>query len=521
VVFTWAELLRGEAASLLGLTGSLTLSASHQAADMRAVAECVDPLASLLELLQYDKRKEVELWRQQVHCCQICFSEKPGLQFVHLGGCAHFFCSDCVTEMARLHVSEGSILELRCPIPDCRAEIIASTLEQVLEEEAYERWLRLKIQQVMSSELENVVFCPRCEESGVEAPVLAEVPASPEEAPVAACRRCSYIFCGRCLGVAHAQIADCITEEERMMQVSLRKLEARPLTVAEKRRQERLMARAAKSLALQLSPGGNLPKVDAAGYVVEEFETMHEGDEIVSVSTGTLENIAGQTVIWSKTENFAEELEAALDTRPPLVVRFQAPKASDAQMRMRQKRAMEELMTLRALKKDSQSCPKCKVRINRSQGCNHMQCTTCGTHFCYRCGAWMNPADPYSHFKTSGCTTFDTEEVQRMTQEQRRGGVDAELAELRRQFGRQEELFAQFEARQLGVPIRRRRLEHHKDDSPCPTCRQWNHRSGTLNHVRCQYCRSSYCHCCKKRIEGVVTNHFRGDGACPQHGDPK
>lgn len=31
-------------------------------------------------------------------------------------------------------------------------------------------------------------------------------------------------------------------------------------------------------------------------------------------------------------------------------------------------------------------CPKCRVVIERTTGCKHMQCPRCRTAFCYRCG---------------------------------------------------------------------------------------------------------------------------------------
>jgi len=34
-----------------------------------------------------------------VHTCQICFSDKAGTQFVHLGGCDHTFCKECMEEV--------------------------------------------------------------------------------------------------------------------------------------------------------------------------------------------------------------------------------------------------------------------------------------------------------------------------------------------------------------------------------------------------------------------------------------
>ena len=35
---------------------------------------------------------------------------------------------------------------------------------------------------------------------------------------------------------------------------------------------------------------------------------------------------------------------------------------------------------------NAQLCPKCKIYIQRTKGCDHMVCTFCETDFCYKCG---------------------------------------------------------------------------------------------------------------------------------------
>ncbi len=35
---------------------------------------------------------------------------------------------------------------------------------------------------------------------------------------------------------------------------------------------------------------------------------------------------------------------------------------------------------------NASSCPRCRQAIERIEGCFHMHCTLCGTHFCYECG---------------------------------------------------------------------------------------------------------------------------------------
>eukprot|EP00913_Durusdinium_trenchii_P028803 g27009.t2 len=158
-----------------------------------------------------------------------------------------------------------------------------------------------------------------------------------------------------------------------------------------------------------------------------------------------------------------------------------------------------------------------------------MTCTRCRTHFCYRCGKKLDPEMPYNHFSATGCTTFDTEEVRRMAMQQRdrqgQGFIDVELERLREEFGEQRDLFAQFERQRPGVrPERAVRLGRRNiadrlrnGEVQCPSCGQWNGRVGGLNHIRCGMCRGSYCGHCRRRIQGVITQHFRGEQACPQH----
>lgn len=43
----------------------------------------------------------------------------------------------------------------------------------------------------------------------------------------------------------------------------------------------------------------------------------------------------------------------------------------------------ESVETLMLLSKDTKPCPTCKTRIQKIDGCDHMKCTMCGTHFHY------------------------------------------------------------------------------------------------------------------------------------------
>ncbi|XP_025998162.1 E3 ubiquitin-protein ligase RNF217 isoform X2 [Astatotilapia calliptera] len=46
--------------------------------------------------------------------------------------------------------------------------------------------------------------------------------------------------------------------------------------------------------------------------------------------------------------------------------------------------------------RNAQKCPKCKIHIQRTEGCDHMTCVQCNTNFCYRCG------ERYRHLRFFG-----------------------------------------------------------------------------------------------------------------------
>jgi len=54
------------------------------------------------------------------------------------------------------------------------------------------------------------------------------------------------------------------------------------------------------------------------------------------------------------------------------------------------------------LEKSTMSCPSCHVHVEKSMGCNHMTCSKCKQHFCYRCGSKLQASNPYEHFSRPG-----------------------------------------------------------------------------------------------------------------------
>ncbi|XP_078068935.1 E3 ubiquitin-protein ligase RNF217 [Mustelus asterias] len=57
--------------------------------------------------------------------------------------------------------------------------------------------------------------------------------------------------------------------------------------------------------------------------------------------------------------------------------------------------------------RNAQKCPKCKIHIQRTEGCDHMNCSQCNTNFCYRCGEMYRQlrffGDHTSNLSIFGC----------------------------------------------------------------------------------------------------------------------
>ncbi|KAJ3038737.1 translation termination inhibitor protein itt1 [Rhizophlyctis rosea] len=64
-----------------------------------------------------------------------------------------------------------------------------------------------------------------------------------------------------------------------------------------------------------------------------------------------------------------------------------------------------ERETLEWKRNNTTGCPTCEISVLKSDGCNHMTCS-CGTHFCYLCGAYLDKRRPYMHFNQLGSPCY-------------------------------------------------------------------------------------------------------------------
>ncbi|KAJ1272557.1 hypothetical protein BS78_06G211400 [Paspalum vaginatum] len=145
--------------------------------------------------------------------------------------------------------------------------------------------------------------------------------------------------------------------------------------------------------------------------------------------------------------------------------------------RMTEREVAEEMRTIRELYKDVQLCPKCRMAIAKTAGCNKMSCGNCGQYFCFTCGKAING---YEHFRSRECKLFAARDI----------------AEWENQMAAmQPERQMRHVARPVGGTVR------------CPKCRARNFKDDE-KYIFCWACRADYCALCRRKVESRKAGHY-------------
>lgn len=280
----------------------------------------------------------------QAFACGICFESKKGGRCVKLP-CGCVFCQECIVAFWSLAIKEGAVDSVVCPSVECvkeRRALDASTVESVVGPEATKRWQNLSEKRLVDRD-KRYCFCPRemCEalvSPKEEVKKPALAPAEPRKAAI-------RLDIGR-------------SDEPK-----------RPaMSDASRWDNYRQCGKCDYSfcyLCRALWHGAHTPcDIRDTHRAVREYLDADEAGK------RSIEHRLGQRnteALFALIRDYEREQEAL--------------------------KWMEEHTT---------PCPCCKAQIEKSEGCNHMSCTRCRSHFCYRCGKTLSAADPYKHFQQPG-----------------------------------------------------------------------------------------------------------------------
>ena len=294
--------------------------------------------------------------------CGVCFSDVLGrdLRACAPGVCAHAFCATCVGEMARVHVTEGTIAALRCPEPGCGAALAPSTLRAALPEPLYERWERLTLERSLDS-MADLTYCPRCETAVIE---------DEGDDHCARCTSCAFAFCSLCREGWHPGMT-CLTPERRIEVLRARGAGDAAAGDEARRKHREQMADAMAQRYIERE-GKRCPKCGQGVVKSEGCNKMH-----CVGCDGYFCYVCGDAIIGY--EHFREgrcslfDLEAIEAWEQQMNANFVAAEA-------RQRDAYVAGLDARLTR-----CPGCRQQNYKLGNNNHVRCWSCNQHFCYAC----------------------------------------------------------------------------------------------------------------------------------------
>ena len=94
--------------------------------DPRAIQDIGCANLLLRTLIEHDRAERQRVFNTSFYNCQVCFSEKAGVDCINFQGCSHVYCKECVTEYFLVQIGEGNVKGLNCPDTDCDSPAMPS-----------------------------------------------------------------------------------------------------------------------------------------------------------------------------------------------------------------------------------------------------------------------------------------------------------------------------------------------------------------------------------------------------------
>ncbi|KAK9814225.1 hypothetical protein WJX72_002540 [[Myrmecia] bisecta] len=366
------------------LRDSLDLRGSQQQWQQQEPQQAQQQPAELviMQLLRYNAARDHQLFREGTWACGICLEELPGVRCLRVGDCKHAFCQDCLGQQCRLNVREGTIENLRCPEPQCKAPMNRQVVKSLLSPEEAARWEDLELQRTLAH-MQDVVYCPRCSSACLE-----------DGQNCAQCARCFFAYCSLCNEAWHPG-RQCVSAATKLELLRNRMKGVRHESGSELRRKELEMMSLKSieettkpcprcSMAIQKSQGCN--KMTCANC--NTFFCYRCGREIEGYShykdSGCVLFEEAEILRWQ--DEWEAQQHGAVGHVNQLAW-AQHARANDAPPGMR-----------------VCPCPQCGQANMKVGNNNHMACWACTCHFCYSCRKLLRGKGiGAAHYGPKGC----------------------------------------------------------------------------------------------------------------------
>jgi len=202
ILFLWIEWLRNEACTFLQETRT---SEIHACDVVGTEGQCKSLVVSgdLSGLIDWDQKREGHLLQKSIQqLCGNCGELLPGSS-CRLGICKHVLCVQCIAVMTS--ISRNNKVTPCCPLPQCHEQMTSDMIGDLEVQRPQPETNDLK--RILGTPIKDVVvFCPRCEDLGVDTPVsTSNVGKHVSEACV--CPKCVWVFCSVCRSPWHGSEA--------------------------------------------------------------------------------------------------------------------------------------------------------------------------------------------------------------------------------------------------------------------------------------------------------------------------
>ncbi|KAG9307459.1 hypothetical protein G9A89_017289 [Geosiphon pyriformis] len=268
----------------------------------------------------------------KLHECIICTDEFPTNQFLPVTiECTHEdnVCRECVRTHIQHELSDKGNFRIVCPGENCKIIMQDFDVRRFVDSGTLDRFHQLSVNSVLS-QMEDFRWCknPNCK--------AGQIHFEGDDAPIMVCKACGQKSCAQ-HDLPISQNLGC--------------------TECKKIREAYLAEQEANELANQ------------------RFLQREEAEEKERQATEAREREAARQEILRHEKEEAEAQERARQER------------ERAEEERRGEQASNELIQL-----NTKTCPKCKSKIEKDGGCEHMTCRApgCGYEFCWQCLADYN-----------------------------------------------------------------------------------------------------------------------------------